>query len=122
MGSLGDWLQLIIGTLGIIIFLCVVVMVWRLYEPTASDIGPDGNLTPAALSNRRTRQLLVRVQGILLGGTGASVLLALFVIRPLGGSKGLQVAVFLVGAMSAFLAVIVVAIRADRSRRADPHR
>ena len=61
MRSLGDWLQLIIGTLGTFIIICVAVMVWRLYGPTASDVGPEGNLTPAALSNQRSRRLLVRV-------------------------------------------------------------
>ncbi len=120
MGSLGDWLQLIIGTVGTFILICVVAMVWRLYGRTANDAGSDGTLTPAALSNQRSRQLLVRVQVILLGGVGGSFLVALFVVRPLGGSKGLQVAVALVGALSAFLVAVLVASRAAKSRRAEP--
>jgi hypothetical protein len=120
MGSLGDWLQLIIGSVGTFILICVIVMTGRLYGRTDSDVEPDGTLTPAALSNQRSRKLLVRVQAILLGGIGASALLALCVVRPLGGSKGLQVSVFLLGALSALVAVVVVAIRADRSRRANP--
>ena len=120
MGSLGDWLQVIIGSVGTFISICVIVMIWRLYGRTDSDVGPDGTLTPAALSNERSRRMLVRVQAILLGGFGASALLALCVVRPLGGSKGLQVAVFLLGALSALVAVVVVAIRADRSRHAHP--
>ena len=119
MGSLGEWLQLVIGAVGTFLSVGVFVMIWRLHARTPNDIGSDGSLTPAASSNARFRQRFLRVEGILLGGCGGTLLLVVALIGPLGGSKSLQVVVFLAGSAVAILTMIFVEIRADRRGRAN---
>ena len=52
MGSVGEWIYSVVGTIGAVLTVGVFVMIYRLHGRTPKDIGPGGRLTADALFNQ----------------------------------------------------------------------